>query len=104
MASFLKCFIIRICKHDRRSGQKDFAIEAMRKSCGNTNRQRESYAKAKDGCVLWSRFERQKPNSIIFFFVSSASFLVKSPYVIFSVSTSGSPVMLRFKIFMFLSL
>ena len=38
------------------------------------------------------------------FFVPSVSFLVKSPYVIFSISISRSPVMLRFKILMFLSL
>ena len=37
-------------------------------------------------------------------FVSSVSFLVKSPYVIFGISTSHSPVMLHLKILMFLSL
>ena len=33
--------------------------------------------------------------------VPSVSFLVKSPYVIFNISTSRSPVMLLFKILMF---
>ena len=33
------------------------------------------------------------------FFVPSVSFLVKSPYVIFNISTSRSPVMVRFKIY-----
>ena len=37
------------------------------------------------------------------FFVPSVSSLVKSPYVIFSISTSSSPVLLRLKILMFLS-
>ena len=38
------------------------------------------------------------------FFDLSISFLVKSPYVIFSISNSRSPVMFLFKILMFLSL
>ena len=37
-------------------------------------------------------------------FFPSVSVLVKSPYVFFSISTSRSPVMLRFKILKFLSL
>ena len=38
------------------------------------------------------------------FFVPSVSFLVKSSYVIFIISTSRSPVILRFKILMLLRL
>ena len=43
-------------------------------------------------------------NRTVSFFVPCVSFLVKSPYVIFSILTSRSPVMLRFKMLMFLSL
>ena len=45
-------------------------------------------------------------NRTVSFFVPgpSVSFLVKSPYVIFSISTSRSPVMLRFKILICLRL
>ena len=42
--------------------------------------------------------------TVSFFFVPSVSFLWKSPYVIFIISTSRSPVMFRFKILMFLRL
>ena len=41
-------------------------------------------------------------NQTVSFFVPSVSFLVKSPYVIFVISTSRSPVILRLKILMFL--
>ena len=43
-------------------------------------------------------------NRTFFFFVPSVSPLVKSPYVTFSISTSRRPVMLRFKMLMFLGL
>ena len=36
-----------------------------------------------------------------FFFVSSVSFPVKRPYVVYGLSTSLSPAMLHFKILMF---
>ena len=43
-------------------------------------------------------------NRTVSIFLPSVSFLVKSPYVIFVISTSRGPVILRLKFFMFLRL
>ena len=101
-ASFLKCFIIRIRKHKRRRRQKDFATEASAKG---------TVTKIDSGNLMPKRTMAQDygvasnaRNRTVSFFVPSVSFLVKSPYVIFSISSSRSPVMLRFKLLMFLSL
>ena len=103
-ASFLKCFIsLEFVSRGDVDVKKILLQKRRRKSYGNKNRLRESYVQANDGPGLWSRFKRKKPNSNLFF-VPSVSFLVKSPYIIFSISTSRSPVMLRFKIVMFLNL
>ena len=101
--SFLKCLFIRIRKHKRRRRQNVFATEASAKEV----RSQKSIEAILYQSERWSRTleslrtqESEKDN----FFVPSVSFLVKSPYVIFSISISRSPVMLRFKILMFLSL
>ena len=101
--SFLKCFIIRIRKHKRRRRQKDFATEASAKEVWSQ--------KSIEGILYqserWSRTLeslRTPETEQDHFFVPSLSFLAKSPNVIFSISHSRSPVMLRFKILMFLSL
>ena len=90
-ASFLECFIIRMRKHKRRGREKDFAT-------GATVCQSERWSR-----TLESRRTPEKAEQY-HFFVPSVSFLVKSPYVIFSISTSRSPVMVRFKILIFPSL
>ena len=101
--SFLKCFIIRIRKHKRRRRQKDFATEASAKEVRSQ--------KSIEGILYQSERRSRTLESLRtpeteqdYFFVPSVSFLVKSPYVIFNISTSRSPVMLRFKNLMFSSL
>ena len=111
LTSFLKCFIIRIHKHKRRRRQKDFATEASakevrsEKSIEGISYQSERWSRTLESL----RTPETEQNRFFFFFFffffdPSVSFLVKSPYVVFSISTSSSPVMLRFKILMFLSL
>ena len=101
--SFLKCFIITIRRHKRRRRQKDFATEASAKDI----RSQKSIEGISYQSERWSRTLeslRTPETEQDHFFVPSISILVKRPYVIFSISTSRSPVMLRFKILMFLSL
>ena len=101
--SFLKCFIIRIRKHKRRRRHSDFATEASAKEVRSQTSIEEILYQSK----RWSRTLeslRMPETEQDHFFVPSVSFLVKSPYVIFSISTSRNPVMLRFKILMFSSL
>ena len=101
--SFLKCFIIRIRKHKRRRRQKDFAIEASAKEVRSQKSiERILYQSERWSLTLESL--RTPGTEQDHLFVPSVSFLVKSPYVIFSISTSRSPVTLRFKSLMFLSL
>ena len=102
-ASFFKCFIIRIRKHKRRRRQNDFATEASAKEV--------LYQKSIEGILCrgerWSRTmesDRTLETKQYDFFVPSVSFLAKSPYVIFIISTSRSPVILRFKLLIFLRL
>ena len=54
--------------------------------------------------VLYYGVASNARNRTVPFFRSVCFFLVKSPYVIFIISTSRSPVMFRFKTVMFLSL
>ena len=51
-------------------------------------------------CVCYFSCEKSQ----CYFQYFNFTFLVKSPYVIFSISTSRSPIMLRFKISMFLTM
>ena len=102
-ASFLKCFIIRICKHKRRRREKDFATEAPAKEV----RSQKSIEGILYQSERWSRTMeslRTPETGQYHFFVPPVFFLVKNSYLIFSISTSRSPVMLRIKIVMFLSL
>ena len=101
--SFLKCFIIRIRKHKRRRRQKDFATEASAKEL----RSQKLIVGILYQSERWSRnleSLRTPETEQNLYFDPSVSFLMKSPDVVFSISTSSSPVMLRFKIWMFLSL
>ena len=95
-SSFLKCFIIKIRKHKRRRRQKRF--------CYRSGSKRGRSQKSINGILYhserWSRtLESLRTPEIEqdHFFLPYVSFLAKSPYVIFSTSTSCSPVMLRFK-------
>ena len=113
-ASFLKCFIIRIRKQKRRRRQKDFATEASAKKGTVTKIDRGNLIPKRTMVPDDGVTSNAKNRTVSFFravcFFScekallSVSFLVKRPYVISSISTLRSPVMLRFKIVMFLSL
>ena len=83
--SFLKCFIIRIREHKRRRRQKDFATEASAKELRSQ--------KFIEGILYqserWFRTLESLPTPETeqdnFFFVPSVSFLLKSPYDVFSI-------------------
>ena len=102
MASLVKCVIIRTDVHI----ENDFADAPTAKSLQSQ--------KSIEGFLFrnerWSRTiesfrvqETQEAEQYQFFGLS-VSFLVKSLYVIFSILILHSPVMLRFKTLMFLSL